>query len=172
MTVEVKADPAMPPNKHTAFAPSSGFAIGSAVHPPLCAAACCGGATCAQRSSLRAGCVVPPFITWRPHPPMWRSPSHFPAAPVIDTVLDIQRVILSDLHTFRTFTAVLSRIAVFNTPGDPMRALLSYFRTGSGHRIVRTPLASPTPRKSAPRGNPFRRFIRSLSLRPSWLYAP
>ena len=37
MTVEVKADPAMPPNKHTAFAPSSGFAIGSAVHPPLCA---------------------------------------------------------------------------------------------------------------------------------------
>ena len=48
--------------------------------------------------------------------------------------------ILSVLLTFRTFAAVLSRIAVLNTPGDPMRALLSSFRIGSGHRVIRTPL--------------------------------
>ena len=115
----------------------------------------CLTAACAQRSSLWVGCVVPPFIAWRPHPPVWRSPSHFPDRPVIETVFDIHRVILSNLHTFRTFAAVLSRIAAFNTPGDPMRALLSSFRIGSGHRIIRTPLASPTPRESAPCGNPF-----------------
>ena len=115
----------------------------------------CLTAACAQRSSLWVGCVVPPFMAWRPHPPVWRSPSHFPDRPVIDTVFDIHRVILSNLHTFRTFAAVLSRIAAFNTPGDPMRALLSSFRIGSGHRIIRTPLASPTPRESAPCGNPF-----------------
>jgi hypothetical protein len=34
-------------------------------------------------------------------------------------------------------------------------------------------LASPTsPLESASRGDPFRRFVRSLSLRPSWLLAP
>ncbi len=115
----------------------------------------CSTAACAQRSSLRVGCVVPPFIAWRPHPPVWRSPSDFPEQPVIETVFDIHSVILSNLHTFRTFAAVLARIAAFNTPGDPMRALLSSFRIGSGHQIIRTPLASPTPRKSAPCGNPF-----------------
>ncbi len=48
--------------------------------PRLCVrAARHGVATCAQRSSLRVGCVVPPFNAWRPHPPVWRSPSHFPA---------------------------------------------------------------------------------------------
>ena len=47
-------------------------------------------ATCAQRSSLRVGCVVPPLIAWRPHPPVWTAPPHFPAAPVIATVFGIQ----------------------------------------------------------------------------------
>ena len=42
---------------------------------------------------------------------------------------------------------------------------------GSGHRIFRTPSA-PTPRKSAPCGNPFRRFVLSYSPRPYCLYAP
>ncbi len=65
------------------------------------------------------GCVVPPFIAWRPHPPVWRSPCDFPEQPVIETVFDSHSVILSNLHTFRTFAPVLAKIAAFNTPGDP-----------------------------------------------------
>ena len=41
-------------------------------------------------------------------------------------VFDIQRVILSNLHTFRTFTAVLSRIAAFS-----LRRELRYVRLSS-----------------------------------------
>ena len=36
------------------------------------------------------GYVVPPLIAWRPHPPVWGTPPHFPALPVIDTVFGIQ----------------------------------------------------------------------------------
>ena len=154
--VALQLRPTLPfPRAEPAFTPSSGCIDHRQAIPPLCAGLGCLTAACAQRSSLWVGCVVPPFMAWRPHPPVWRSPSHFPDRPVIETVFDIHRVILSNLHTFRTFAAVLSRIAAFNTPGDPMRALLSSFRIGSGHRIIRTPLASPTPRKSAPCGNPF-----------------
>ena len=40
----------------------------------------------------RSGWVVlsHPLIAWRPHPPVWGTPSHFPASPVIDTVFGIQ----------------------------------------------------------------------------------
>ena len=75
----VKTDPAIP------LGGSSVYSILRLHHvqgafPRLCVrAARHGVATCAQRSSLRVGCVVPPFIAWRPHPPVWRSPSHFPA---------------------------------------------------------------------------------------------
>ena len=36
-------------------------------------------ATCAQRSSLRPGCVVPHILACRPHPPVRRTPRPFPA---------------------------------------------------------------------------------------------
>ena len=85
----------------------------------------CGRATCAQRSSLGTGYVVPPFLAWRPHPPVRRTPVHFPAEPVIGPVLDIQRVILSALLTFRTFTTVLSRIATFSLRRETRCVLLS-----------------------------------------------
>ena len=53
------------------------------------------------------------------------------------------RVILSDPQTFRTFTGVLSSIAAFNTPGALMRAP-QFFRTNTGHRAGRRPLAAPS----------------------------
>ena len=172
MTAEVKADPAIPPSRTRVYSVLRLHRPPAQAIPPLCAGLGCLTAARAQRSSLWVGCVVPPFIAWRPHPPVWRSPSHFPGRPVIETVFDILRVILSNLHTFRTFAAVLSRIAAFNTPGDPMRTLLSPFRIGSGHRVIRTPLASPTPRKSAPCGKPISAFhpfafATALLFRPS-----
>ena len=89
--------------------------------------------------------------------------------PVIGAVLDIHRVILSALLTFRTFTAGLSRIAAFNTPGTrcvlfsvPSAPALAI---GQGRKIAVGIAHSPL--ESAPCGANFRRFIRSLSLRPS-----
>ena len=99
-----------------------------------------------------------------------RAPSRHP--PVIGAVLDIHWIILSVLLTFRAFTAALSRIAAFNTPGAPLRAP-QFFRSGTGHRVKVRPLATPfAPQISFVRGKSFRRLIRSLSLRPSCLLAP
>ena len=67
----------------------------------------------------RSGRVVlfRPSSLNRPHPPVRRTPHHFPVLPVIGTVRDIHRIILSVLLTFRTFTAELSGIAAVCTPG-------------------------------------------------------
>ena len=35
------------------------------------------------------GYVVPTITAWRPHPPVWPPPSHFPATPVIGAVFGI-----------------------------------------------------------------------------------
>ena len=49
---------------------------------------------------------------------------------------------------------------------------LSFFRTGTGHRVGKRPLATPfIPQISFTREVPFRRLIRSLSLRPYSLLA-
>ncbi len=81
--------------------------------------------------------------------------------------------ILSVLLTFRTFTTEPSGIAATCTPGDPMRAS-QFFRTGTGHRAERRPLASSnTPASRIPCGERFfdASYGRSLSLRPSRLFA-
>ena len=80
----------MPPLR-PAFAP----AFGCVCHHQRHSASTCGPRLQrrhlrAQRSSLRVGCVVPPLIAWRPHPPVWATPLHFPAVPVIDAIFDIQ----------------------------------------------------------------------------------
>ena len=82
--------------------------------------------------------------------------------PVIGPVLDIHRIILSALLTFRIFPAVLSRIAAFSTPGAPLRAP-QFFRTGTGHRAKARPLAAPiTPPISSMRDSFFvASFVRS-----------
>ena len=55
---------------------------------------------------------------------------------------------------------------------EPRCVRLSFFHTGTGHRIGGTPLATPsTPQISFTRESLFRRFIRSLSLRPYSLLA-
>ena len=76
-------------------------------------------------------------------------------------------------QTFRTFTAVLSRIAAFSFRREIRYVhapVLPYRRWPSWER--RNHLASPTPPQiSFARVPRFRRLIRSLSLRPSWLLA-
>ena len=45
------------------------------------------------------------------------------------------RIILPEQHTFRAFTAELSRIAAFNFAGSLPRALPSFFRASTGHQV-------------------------------------
>jgi len=57
--------------------------------------------------------------------------------------------------------------------GSPVRAFPHCFRTGTGHRVKGgSSWHSNTPLESASCGSLFRRFVRSLSLRPFWLFAP
>ena len=117
----------------------------------MCGDVGCTTVTCAQRSSLRPGCVVPAINAWRPHPPVRRTPCHFPAPPVIGTVFDIQGshpVRPPHLPDFRCCTVQDYRLQL--TPGAPMRALLSSFRTGTSHRVdSRNPWQLRLSRKSA-----------------------
>ena len=83
------------------------------------------------------------------------------------------RIILPSLHTFRTFTVTLSRIAAFSFRRESSTCKPQFFRTSTGHRVEeRNPWQLQLPRKSAPRGTRFRRLVRSLSLRPFCLLAP
>ena len=92
--------------------------------------------------------------------------------PVIGPVLDIHWIILSVLLTFRAFTAVLSRIAACNTPGAPAACSSvlpqRHWPSGKGETLGN----SIHPANQLHAGMSFRRFIRSLSLRPSCLLAP
>ena len=93
--------------------------------------------------------------------------------PVMDAVLDIQGSQHPVCPPHRSFTTELSRIAATCTPGDPVRAS-QFFRTGTGDRVERRPLASPnTPASRIPCGERFfdASYGRSLSLRPSRLFA-
>src|SRR5271154_2356676 len=54
-----------------------------------------------------------------------------------------------------------------------MRAHPHFFRTGVGHRVKGgSSWHSNNPLESASCGSLFRRLVRSLSLRPFWLFAP
>ena len=82
------------------------------------------------------------------------------------------RIILPEYQTFRAFTAVLSRIAVFNLrrePGTctPQFLPCQHWPSGRGKK----PLALRYSYNQLPAGTLFRRFVRSLSLRPFWLLA-
>ncbi len=93
------------------------------------------GSTWAQRSSLRSGYVVPPFNAWRPHPPVWFPPVHFPAELVIGPVFDIQGS--------SCLVARPSELSLLNSPGLPPSTFagrsdvckLPFFHAGAGHRI-------------------------------------
>jgi hypothetical protein len=129
--------------------------------------------TWALRSSLWLGSVVPTFIAWRPHPPVCCPPLHFPALPVIGAVFGIQE---SSYLGNRP-----SGLSLLNSPGLPPSAsagrpdtcIPQFFRVGSGHRVdARNPWRLHDPAISYTRGGQFRRLVRSLSLRPSWLLVP
>ena len=82
------------------------------------------------------------------------------------------RVLLPGLHTFRTFTAVLSRSAVCSFRRESGTCPPPCFRTSTGHWVEgRNPWHLQHSRNQLHAGTHCRRLVRSLSLRPSWLLA-
>ena len=82
------------------------------------------------------------------------------------------RILLPGLHTFRTCTAVLSRIAICSFRRESGTCIPPFFRTSAGHRVEgRNPWHLQHSRNQLHAGTHFRRLVRSLSLRPSWLLA-
>ena len=96
------------------------------------------GSTWAQRSSLRPGYVVPTLNAWRPHPPVWFPPVHFPAELVREPVFDIQGS--------SCLVAGPSEPSLMNSPGLPPSTfagrsgvcILPFFHAGTGHRVGRS----------------------------------
>jgi hypothetical protein len=77
------------------------------------------------------------------------------------------RILLPGLQTFRAFAAELSRIAAFSFRRETRHVLPSCFHAGTGHRIEgRNPWRLQPSRHQLHAGTPFRRLVRSLSLRP------
>ena len=126
--------------------------------------------TWALGSSLGLGYVVPTVIACRPHPPVWRPPSHFPAMPVIGPVFGIPAG-PPDLPGFHRCTLQDCRLQF--PPGDSGCAYPSTSIPTLAIMKRWEPLGlSDSPTNQLHAGYPFRRLIRSLSLRPSWLLAP
>jgi hypothetical protein len=144
----------MPAGRHS-FTPAFGTVSHLAGYPPQCADRGLSGTTWAQRSSLQRGCVVPFFIAWRPHPPVWRPPTHFPAALVIESVFGIRGS--------SCLASTPSGLSLLDSPGLPPSASAGslvrapqFFRTSIGHRVEeRNPWQLQTSRKSASCGDPF-----------------
>jgi hypothetical protein len=113
------------------------FGIASAGRSPasVCGATASDDSTWTQRSSLRWVSHGPTLIAWRPHPPVWSPPVHFPAGPVIGTVFDIQGS--SCLETRP------SELSLLGSPGLPPSTsagrsdagIAPSFRVGAGHRV-------------------------------------
>ena len=120
----------------------------------------------------RPGYVVPAINAWRPHPPVRRTPCHFPVLPVIGALLDIQRVVPvcpPHLPNFHCCTVQNCRLQYAGSP-DACASVLPHWLWPSG--TGETLGSSNRPANQLRAGWPFRRLICSLSLRPFWLLAP
>jgi len=168
MSIRVKPNPGIPRNQHwlsSAFGNRYGLArIRLRVR---CAAD--HGSNWAQRSSLRGGSIVPCILAWRPHPPARLPPTHFPAKLVITPVFDIQGYSCLVARPSELSLTCCSGLPSSTSAGDPMCASSHFYHIGNGHRSRDwLSLASPMARLNQLRaGGYFRRFVCSLSLRPS-----
>src|SRR5262249_25187838 len=116
------------------------------------------------------GCVVPSFLAWRPHPPVWRPLPHFPACLVIAAVFGIRGS--------SCLVSTPSGLSLLCSPGLPSAASAGslarappFFRTSASHRVEgRNPWHLQCSHKSAPRGDPIS-TARSFALATALLVA-
>jgi hypothetical protein len=130
----LKCDPHMHRPRESWLSPSG------SLRPNRSPASVCGPTalddpTWTQRSSLRWVSHRPTLIAWRPHPPVWSPPGHFPARPVRGMVFDIQG---SSCPVTRP-----SELSLPGSPGLPPSTSAGSsdtgtapsFRAGTGHRV-------------------------------------
>ena len=133
-----------------------------------------------RRFHLDPEVLAPVSLSW-PHPQRLPTSSAglvssgpFPSKAGYRHGLRHSRILLSGFQTFRAFAVWLSRIAAFNCRREiryghcPIRPHRRWPST-RGKKF----LASPKFRlNQLHAGTQFRRLVRSLSIRPSWLLAP
>jgi hypothetical protein len=79
----------------------------------------------------------------------------FPSSAGYSASLWHSRVLLPGLHTFRTFTSVLSRIAAYSLRRESETCTPPFFRLSAGHRVEGTnPWHLQCSHQSASRGDP------------------
>ena len=95
----------------------------------------------------------------------------FPSSAGYSNSLWHSRILLPGLHTFRTFTAVLSRIAACSFRRESGTCMPPFFRTSAGHRVEgRNPWHLQCSHQSASRGDPIS-TARSFALATALLVA-
>ena len=119
------------------------------------------------------GLCWPALNAYWPHPPVWSSPAHFPAELVIRPVFGIPGPSCLSSRPSGLSLSNCTRSPPSTSAGSPVRACPHSFRTDVGHRLEgRKSWHSNTPLESVSCGTLFRRFVRSLWLRLSCLFAP
>jgi len=91
--------------------------------------------TWAQRPSLRRGYHVPALDAYRPHPPVWSPPTHFPATPVIGSVFGIPGSSCLGSRPSELSLPGFPRLPPSTSAGSSVRAFPHSYRTDTGHRL-------------------------------------
>ena len=149
------------PSKRTAVSQGS---------PPLCADLGHGSFHLSPEVLAPTGFCCPCFPRLVTSSASLETSATFPSRAGYSGGLWHSRTFLPGLHTFRTFTAVLSRIAAFSfrRESGTCTPILPHQRWPSGRG--KKPLAPPTFPQSAPRGDPFS-AARSFALATALLVA-
>src|SRR5215468_3971388 len=159
------------PAKYRPFTPAFETTVHQPGCPPLCADLWRCPSLLSPEVLAPAGLCCPCFPRLATSSASLKTSTALPSMASYSSGLWHSRILLPGLHTFRTFTAVLSRIAVcsFRRESGTCTPILPYQRWPSGRG--KKPLAPPMLPQISSTGTQFRRLVRSLSLRPSWLLA-
>ena len=158
------------PAEYRTFTPAFETTVHQPGSPPLCADLGRCPSLLSPEVLAPAGLCCPCLPRLATSSASLETSNTFPSSAGYSASLWHSRVLLPGLHTFRTFTAVLSRIAVcsFRRESGTCTPILPYQRWPSGRG--KKPLASPLLPQSAPRGDPIS-TARSFALATALLVA-
>jgi hypothetical protein len=160
------------PAEYRTFTPAFETTVHHPGCPPLCADLWRCPSLLSPEVLAPAGFCCPCFPRLATSSASLETSTSFPSMAGYRGSLWHSRILLPGLHTFRTFTAVLSRIAVCSFRRESGTCTPPFFRTSTGHRVEgRNPWHLQCSHNQLHVGTQFRRLVRSLSLRPSWLLA-
>src|SRR4029434_6165853 len=158
------------PAEYRTFTPAFETTVHHPGCPPLCADLWRCPSLLSPEVLAPAGFCCPCFPHLATSSASLKTSTSFPSMAGYRGSLWHSRILLPGLHTFRTFTAVLSRIAVcsFRRESGTCTPMLPYQRWPSGRG--KKPLASPMLPQSASRRDPFS-TARSFALATALLVA-